>query len=112
FESYDAAGKFRTAYSPSNKPILTSGELTNAGDASGAYNDVVGMVTRLGGSEIASYCFASQYAQYAFGRAVSLDQEQCIVRDMGDYVKGKGGQVKALLASFAASPAVFRRFHQ
>jgi hypothetical protein len=111
FESYDAAGKFRTAY-PSGKPILTSGTLGGAGDASGAYNDVVGLAQRLGGSQIAQYCFAQQFAQYAFGRSVSLDQEQCVVRDMGDYVTSKGGQVRELLASFAASPAVFRRFHQ
>jgi hypothetical protein len=113
FESYDGAGKFRTAYAaPINKPILTSGMLTGAGDASGAYDDVVGLVQRLGNSQIAQYCFAQQFAQYAFGRSVSLDQEQCVVRDMGDYVTSKGGQVRELLASFAASPAVFRRFHQ
>jgi hypothetical protein len=113
FESYDAAGKFRTSYAaPINKPILTSGTLSGAGDASGDYADVVGLVQRLGNSQIAQYCFAQQFAQYAFGRSVSLDQEQCVVKDMGDYVNSKGGQVRELLASFAASPAVFRRFHQ
>jgi hypothetical protein len=113
FENYDAAGKYRTAYpAPISKPILTAATLDGAGDASGAFNDVVGLAQRLGGSQIAQYCFAQQFAQYAFGRSVSLDQEQCVVRDMGDYVTSKGGQVRELLASFAASPAVFRRFHQ
>lgn len=111
FENYDGAGKYRTAYT-GGKPILTSGTLENAGDASGAYADVIGIAGRLGGSQIAQYCFASQFAQFAFGRSINLDQEPCAVRDMGDYVTAKGGQVRELLASFAASPAVFRRFHQ
>jgi hypothetical protein len=31
---------------------------------------------------------------------------------MGDYVAGKSGQVRELLASFAAAPTVYRRIHQ
>jgi hypothetical protein len=113
FEHYDNAGKYRASYpAPINKPILTAATLGNAGDATGAFDDVIGLAAHLGSSQIAQYCFTQQFAQYAFGRSVSLDQEQCVVRDMGDYVTSKGGQVRELLASFAASPAVFRRFHQ
>ena len=35
-----------------------------------------------------------------------------MVRGMGDYVTGKQGQVHTLLASFAATPTLTRRFHQ
>jgi hypothetical protein len=112
FESYDALGKFRTAYPMTNKPIVTAGELTGAGDASGTYVDAVDMATKIGGSQISQYCFAQQYAAFAFGRAVNMDQEACTIRSMGDYVTSKGGQVRELLASFAAAPTVYRRFHQ
>jgi hypothetical protein len=111
FESYDGTGKFRTAY-PSGKPIITSGTLANAGDASGDFADVVTLAGRLGGSEIALYCFAQQYGSYALGRPLRPDQEPCSVRAMGEYVLGKGGQVRGLVASFAKAPTVFRRIHQ
>jgi len=111
FESYDATGKFRTAY-PSGKAIVTSGTLTSAGDATGDFADVVSMTARLGGSEISQYCFTQQYASYALGRAVKPDLEPCSVRAMGEYVMSKGGQVRGLLASFAKAPTVFRRIHQ
>ncbi len=112
FESYDAMGKFRTAYPTTNKPIDTTGELTNAGDASGTYASVVDMAAKLGGSQISQYCFTQQFASFAFGRALNVDQEACMIRDMGDFVTSKGGQVRELFASFAATPTVYRRFHQ
>jgi hypothetical protein len=112
FESYDAAGKFRMAYPTTNKPIDTTGELTGAGDASGTYASVVDMAAKLGGSQISQYCFTQQFAAFAFGRAVNIDQEACTIRSMGDYVLSKGGQVRELLASFGATPTVYRRFHQ
>jgi hypothetical protein len=113
FEAYDANGKFRTQYpAPISMPIDTTGTLNTAGDATGDYADVVGMATRLGGSQMAQYCMAQQFAEYAMGRPVNLDQESCTVRSMGDYVTGKGGQVRSLLASFAATPTATRRFHQ
>jgi hypothetical protein len=104
-------GKFRTTY-PSGKPIITNGELKNAGDASGVYNDVVSMAAKIGPSEIGQYCFAQQFASFAFGRLIDTTQEACTIKAMGDYVTGKGGQVKGLLASFAAVPTATRRFHQ
>src|SRR5262249_5064282 len=63
FESYDGAGKFRSAY-PSGKAIDTTGSLSDAGDADGSYKDVVDMAKKLGGSEIGQYCFTEQFAQF------------------------------------------------
>jgi Protein of unknown function (DUF1588)/Protein of unknown function (DUF1592)/Protein of unknown function (DUF1595)/Protein of unknown function (DUF1587) len=111
FENYDGVGKFRAAY-PSGKPIDATGTLTSAGDAMGDYTSAVDMANKLGGSKITQYCFAQQFAEFAFGRPVSFSQETCTIRSMGDYVTGKGGQVHELLASFAAAPTVYRRIHQ
>jgi hypothetical protein len=112
FEAYDSLGKFRTAYPTTNKPIDTTGTLTSAGDAMGDYTSVVDMANKLGGTKITQYCFAQQFAEYAFGRPVSFAQESCTIRSMGDYVASKGGQVHELLASFATAPSVYRRIHQ
>jgi hypothetical protein len=43
---------------------------------------------------------------------VNIEQEACAIRTLGDHVTSKGGRLRALLASFAAAPAVYRRFHQ
>jgi hypothetical protein len=113
FEAYDADGKFRTQYpAPISQPIDTTGTLNSAGDAMGDYNDVVGMATMLGASQMAGYCMAQQFGEYAFGRNINIDQESCMVKGMGDYVASKGGQMQALLASIATSPTATRRFHQ
>jgi uncharacterized protein DUF1588/uncharacterized protein DUF1592/uncharacterized protein DUF1595/uncharacterized protein DUF1587 len=113
FEAYDANGVFRSQYpAPISMPIDTTGTLTSAGDAMGDYADVVGMAAKLGSSQMAQYCMSQQFAEYALGRSVSLDQEACTVKAMGDYVTGKAGQVHTLLASFAAVPTMTRRFHQ
>ena len=93
-------------------PIDTTGTLSSAGEANGAYTGVVDMATKLGAAPITQYCFAQQFAQFAFGRSVSPVQEACTVKAMGDYVNAKGGQIQNLPASFAAVPTVYRRFHQ
>ena len=111
FESYDTAGKFRSAY-PDGQPIDTSATLTGAGDADGTFASVVEMANKIGASEIGQYCFTGQFAQFAFGRAMGFDSEACTIRAMGDYVRGNGGQLTQMFGSIAAAPTAFRRFHQ
>ena len=93
-------------------PIDTTGTLSAAGEANGDYTSGVDMANKLGSAPITGYCFAQQFAEFAFGRSVSPVQEACTVKTMGDYVTSNGGQVHELLASFAAVPNVYRRFHQ
>ena len=113
FEAYDANGFFRTQYpAPISQPIDTTGMLTSAGDAMGSYQDVVGMASMLGNSQMAGYCMAQQFGEYALGRSIEIDQESCMVKSMGDYVTGKGGQLRTLLASFAGTSTLTRRVHQ
>jgi hypothetical protein len=112
FESYDATAKFRTAYPTSGKAIETGGMLTEAGDATGPYTDVVDLATKIGESKIGQYCFAKQFAQYAFGRTISVEQEPCLVRGMGDHVTKNGGAVRELFTSLAHVDSAFNRIHQ
>jgi len=111
FESYDAVGNYRTQ-DPGGMALDLTGTLDQAGDATGAYNNVIDMASKIADSKMAQYCFTQQYAEYAFGRSISLDQEACTIRGMGDYVTQQGGQIRELLASFAATPTVYRRIHQ
>jgi hypothetical protein len=112
FESYDAVGRYRSAYPKTNKPIVTAGTLTEAGDATGPYTDVVDLASRIGESKIGQYCFSKQFAQYALGRAISVEQEPCLVRAMGDHVSANGGAVRELFTSLAKVDAAYTRIHQ
>jgi len=111
FETYDTLGQYRTAY-PDGQGIIISGNLTNAGDATGPYTDVIDLASKLGPSHIGQYCFADQFAQYALGRSVDLVQEACTVRSMGDFVTGEGGAVRELFTSLAHVDSVYQRLYQ
>jgi hypothetical protein len=112
FESYDGLGRFRRAYPGSGKPVVTAGTLTEAGDATGPYADVVDLASKIGDSKIGQYCFSKQFAQYAFGRTISVEQEPCLVRAMGDHVSANGGAVRELFTSLAHVDAAYTRIHQ
>jgi hypothetical protein len=112
FESYDAVGHYRTSYPTTNKPIETAGTLSDAGDATGDYTDVVDMATKIGNSKIGQYCFTKQFAQYAFGRTISAEQEPCMIRGMGDYVTQNGGAIRELFTSLARVDSAYTRIHQ
>jgi hypothetical protein len=112
FETYDSLGHYRAAY-PDGQAITIAGTLTNAGDATGPYSDVIDMASKIGKSKIGQYCFVDQFAQYALGRSVDLVQEACTVRTMGDFVTGKGGgAVRELFTSLAHVDTAYQRFYQ
>lgn len=83
FEEFDNVGKFQTTYS-SGKTIPTSGELKDAGDASGTYKDAVEIAQRIGNSKIGEYCFSKQYAEYALGRHLNATSDACLIRTASD----------------------------
>ena len=103
FESYDANGKFRAQYpAPISMPIDTTGTLDTAGDAAGAYDNAVGMATKLGGSQMAQYCMSQQFAECAFGRAVEPHSGSVHDPEYGGLRAGEGG-------ADAHAPRVIRR---
>jgi hypothetical protein len=113
FEVYDGLGNYRTSYpAPIGQPIVTTGTLTAAGDANGAYNDVIQLASNIGKSKIGQYCFTDQFAMYALGRNVDLSQEACTVRGMGDFVTANNGAIRDLFASLAHVDSEYRRFFQ
>lgn len=84
FEEFDNMGKFQSTYK-SGKPIITSGELTNAGDASGPYKDAVEMSQHIGQSQIGEYCFSKQFGEYALGRHLNAaTSDACMIRGASD----------------------------
>jgi hypothetical protein len=79
FEQYDNLGKYRTAYE-NGKPIMTGGELADAGDASGHYENAVEIGQHIGQSKIGEYCFTRQFAEYALGRHINAAADACLIK--------------------------------
>jgi hypothetical protein len=83
FEEFDNMGKYQTTY-PSGKPIITSGTLDNAGDATGPYKDAVEVAEHTGQSKIGEYCFSKQFGEYALGRHLNAATDACMIRGASD----------------------------
>lgn len=83
FEEFDDMGRFRTTYE-GGKVIQTSGELLDAGDASGPYENAVEIGQRIGQSKIGEYCFTRQFAEYSVGRKLNASVDACVIRAASD----------------------------
>jgi hypothetical protein len=98
FEQFDNMGKHRTTYE-SGRPIDTSGELKDAGDASGPYANAVEIAQHIGQSKIGEYCFNRQYAEYALGRHLNAATDACIIRAPSDIAANSPIQKLAVVLS-------------
>jgi hypothetical protein len=108
FEAYDNMGRYRTTYAD-GKAIVTSGELTGAGDASGPYASAVEIAARIGNSLIGEYCFSRQFAEYALGRHLHAELDACVIRAPSDAVADPPIQQLAVVLSDLEAGA--GRFH-
>ncbi|HEX2879635.1 MAG TPA: DUF1592 domain-containing protein, partial [Polyangiaceae bacterium] len=108
FEAYDDQGRYRETY-PNGDPILTAGEIKNAGDATGPYATAVELAGRIGNSQIGEYCFARQYADYALGRHLASNVDACTIQALGDTAPDSA--VKQLAVILGEREASSNRFH-
>lgn len=108
FEEFDDMGKFRTAY-PDGRAIVTSGELKDAGDASGTYANAVEIGQKIGTSKIGEYCFSRQYAEYALGRHLNAAVDACVIRAASD--TGANPPIQKLAIALSDIEARTHRVH-
>jgi hypothetical protein len=108
FEEFDNMGKFRTTYE-SGKPIATSGELLDAGDASGPYANAVEIAQHIGQSKIGEYCFTRQYADFALGRHLNAATDACTIRAASELSESPPIQKLAVVLSDIEARS--HRFH-
>ncbi|HEY6079266.1 MAG TPA: DUF1588 domain-containing protein, partial [Polyangiaceae bacterium] len=83
FEEFDNVGRYQTTYA-NGKPIVTSGELKDAGDASGPYESAVEIGQHIGTSKIGEYCFSRQFAEFSLGRHLNASVDACVIRAASD----------------------------
>jgi len=106
FEHYDAVGRFREEEAAA--PIDASGELVEAGDASGPFGDAVDLVARLADSNQVRQCVGTQWFRYALGRLDSA-ADRCALEQVERVFDDSDGDLRELLLAIAMSDSFRRR---
>ncbi len=99
-EEFDSAGHYRTT--ENGKPIDASGQVQNAGDASGPFSNMAELATRLSGSSYARACLARNYVRFAGGRA-KHDEDSCLVDGLVDAARAHGDSPSELVVALVTS---------
>jgi hypothetical protein len=108
-ERYDATGKWRDT--DRGLPIDVRGELVDAGDASGAFEGAAELGRKLGKSEAALGCVATQLFRYGSGRHETGD-DACALASMRALANQASGNLRALILSLTQTDAFLLRAGQ
>lgn len=103
FEHYDALGRFREV-DADGRPIIASGTLEAAGDATGSFTDAVDLTNRLAGSDILAQCLTRQWFRYVLGRVESED-DRVTLYESNRALTENGGDLRALIVALVRSDA-------
>ena len=104
FEHFDGIGRYRDA--ENGYPIDATGALT-AGDQAGPVDGAVELAARLAASEDVQRCLATQWFRFRFGRLGGEADAPIVDQLAADFV-ASGGNLRALAASLARSPALYQ----
>jgi len=105
-ESFDPVGRYRTI--ENGKSVDTSGELTNAGDATGPFANGVELAERLAAASIVRECLPRQVFRFASGRSGG-DEEETFFEFVRDRPSALDGKVVELLVDWARSDSFMTR---
>ncbi len=100
FESYDAAGAFRTT--EQGLPIDATGVLIGT-DVDGPFDGALALSAKLEQSAMVHRCATAQWLRYALGRA-PVDAELSLLDTWTASFQASGGDVRALLVNIVTSP--------
>lgn len=105
FDRYDSIGRFRTA-DVAGQPIDGVGEVVGTGDASGPFDGLVQLGSRLASSEQVRDCVAKHYYRFAV-RRLETERDGCTLAILDDAFAG--GDLRQLVIAIAKSPAFRHR---
>lgn len=102
FENYDATGRYRA--SENDLAIDASGELLEAGSASGSFNGAVELAQRLSTSTAVRDCVQKQWFRFSLGR-FEADEDACSLARLNETFAASDYDIKALLLALVSSDA-------
>lgn len=106
FEHYDGVGRYRA--DEGGLAIDASGEVRDLGGADVPFDDVPGLATVLGHSEVAEACYVTQWIRYGLG--VGEDgATDCRVDATTDAFRTAGGQLSDAVLVLARDPSLASR---
>lgn len=102
-ESYDGVGAFRTM--DGTNAVDARGHIYAGGaDLDGDFNGAVELANKLAGSTRVSDCVVNQWFRFSLGRMESTN-DACSIVAIRDGFRASNGNIRALLAAVALSPA-------
>jgi hypothetical protein len=107
FESYDAAGRYRST--ENGKAIDSSGQLIDTVDIDGTFVGAVDLAKRLAGSSQVSDCTVTEWFRYAYGRDEVDGQDACNTAQLRDTFAKSGQNVRELMFALTQTDAFFYR---
>jgi len=102
FSNYDAMGSFRAT--EAGQPIDASGSIVNAGDATGTFNGVVDLATKLANSHAVQQCVSLQWMRFGLARQ-DAPEDACSIATVNTAFDASGHDINALLLSIVSSDA-------
>ncbi|MCA9713315.1 MAG: DUF1592 domain-containing protein, partial [Myxococcales bacterium] len=102
FEHFDGVGRYRAV--ENGFPVDASGELLDAGDASGEFDGVIALSQRLAESEQVRDCVVEQWYRYAFARPAAVD-DACSIEQVREVFSQRDGDIRELLLALTETDA-------
>ena len=104
-ETFDGIGQFRTM--DHGKPVDARGELVGT-DVDGTFSGAVELAQRLGKSQMASDCMATQWFRFGYGRE-ETNQDACTLGNLRTAFASSGGNIRELLIGLTQTDAFMFR---
>jgi hypothetical protein len=101
-EQYDALGRFRTM--DQGKPVDSSGNVSSTEDSDGPFTGGAELAQRLGASQQAQRCVATQWLRYALARR-ETDDDACALEALQSGFLASGSDLKQLLVQLTQTDA-------
>lgn len=105
-EAFDGVGRHRT--SDNGKPIDARGQIVGSESSDGHFDGEVELSVHLAKSDQVKRCFAKHGFRFVFGR-LEQTADSCQLDKLSERFIAGGGDLRALLLDFVASPGFSRR---
>lgn len=106
FESYDALGRFRDV--EEGQAIDASGDVRQAGDASGEFDGLLELTDQLAASETVRSCVARQWFRFATQR-IETSADRCSLAELDQRFADSGYDVRELMVGLVTLDAFTHR---
>ena len=106
-ENFDGVGQWRDT--ENGAVIDARGEIDDAADANGTFDDPMGMIDQIAKSSTVQECYSGKLIRFALGRLIG-EQDGCAVDDLQYVAQESSGDIREMLVGMTLTHSFrFRR---